>query len=61
MDAPAVRFLANHVPLFHDETRVERERERAIAEDRIVLGEAKNRRLQVRDECNNLNFLRLPV
>jgi hypothetical protein len=61
MDAPAICFLANDIPLFHNKARVGGEREHAITKDRIVPGEAKNSSLQVGGKRNSLKQLRLPV
>jgi hypothetical protein len=53
-----MRFLANHIPLFHHEARVVGEREAPVAEHRIVLREAENRRLQIRGKGNSLKTMR---
>jgi len=57
MDAAAMRLLSDHIPFFHRRARVRREWERAIAEHHIVVGKAKDRRLQVFSKCNSLKML----
>jgi hypothetical protein len=61
VNAPALSFLANDIPLFYNKARVGREWEHAITKDRIVPGEAKNRSLQVGGKRNSLKQLRLRV
>jgi hypothetical protein len=58
VDSAAIRFLPNDVPIVHNKTRAGGNRKHAVAEHRIMLGQAAYCRLQVWGKCNSLKQFR---